>query len=361
MASKPPSVAATAAPSNNRQPKTLLVPPDEQFWQRYSPHHEAPLSGIGSFAAHFVIGGFLILAGYLGWLGLGSHRAAVANDAVRLELQGGGGGDRRGKGDGPGDGSIGHEEVADAPQTDKDQTPIDPTKRPELDQPVATSPETPPIPQNDNVDQIVKSGNEYVASARRASADIQEKLRIGLQPAGKGKGGNGSGGGSGNGNGTADGDKSGNGRGGNLTQREKRMLRWDMKFEYGRMDDYLRQLKGLGAILAIPKERGATDYWVIRDLGSRQAKLLDEDVTQLHRIYWEDHNPRTVEGVLHLLGVRVRAEYFVAFMPQELEDKLFEDELKYRGMREDDILETTFEVRFVGGKYIPVVVAQKAK
>src|ERR1700733_11406826 len=103
MASQPPSVAAT--PTNNTVVPAAKqrVPPEEQFWERYSPHHEAPLSGIGSFAAHFLVGGFLVLAGYLGWLGLGSHHAALPTDVVRFDPgDGGGGGSRSGQGDVPG-------------------------------------------------------------------------------------------------------------------------------------------------------------------------------------------------------------------------------------------------------------------
>ena len=113
MASQPPSVAA--APKNNvAAPATKQrVPPEEQFWERYSPHHEAPLSGIGSFAVHFLIAGFLILAGYLGWLGLGSHRSSLPTDVVRFDPgEGGGGGSRSASGDAAGT-PANSQEVAD--------------------------------------------------------------------------------------------------------------------------------------------------------------------------------------------------------------------------------------------------------
>ena len=34
------------AAKNGKATKKPLVPPDEKFWVRYSPHHEAPLSGV---------------------------------------------------------------------------------------------------------------------------------------------------------------------------------------------------------------------------------------------------------------------------------------------------------------------------
>src|SRR5262249_8975439 len=45
---------ATGIPTTDKQapgPK-LRVPPEEKFWKRYSPHGEAPLSLVGSFALH---------------------------------------------------------------------------------------------------------------------------------------------------------------------------------------------------------------------------------------------------------------------------------------------------------------------
>src|SRR5437016_12516859 len=43
------------------KPKPLL-PPDEKFWQRYSPHHEFPLAGVTSFFIHGLVLGILVLA-----------------------------------------------------------------------------------------------------------------------------------------------------------------------------------------------------------------------------------------------------------------------------------------------------------
>ena len=55
-------------------------PPEERFWQRYSPHHELPLSGAGSFALHLVVLGVLLLflVGIIpNWLGTAKHALPV--------------------------------------------------------------------------------------------------------------------------------------------------------------------------------------------------------------------------------------------------------------------------------------------
>ncbi len=361
MASQPPSVAASA--TNSRPAAKPLVPPDEQFWQRYSPHHEAPLSGVGSFALHFLIGSFLLLAGYLGWLGLGTNRSAVPTDVVRLDL-GGGGGDRRAEGNGPGNGSIGAE-AADVDRKDQNLPPVDEAKpdRPELKQP-AFMPEHLPqaIKNDDSMKRFIKEGNENLRALSNLNQSVQDKLRKGLEPAGHGKGGTGRGGGEGTGTGTGTGAGNGPGSGTMLNKREQRMLRWVMEFDTRSGPDYLRQLDGLGAILAIPKDSGGEhDYWIIRDLKSRPAKLLDEDVSSIQRIYWIDDKPQSVSQLVNALGLRKVPSHFVAFMPEELENKLFQLELSYAGRTEEEIYSTRFRVRRDGGSYVPYVVEQKPK
>src|SRR5262249_59932965 len=62
------AMAANAAPpvsDNPARPEGApLVPPEEQFWKRYSAHGELPLSGASSFAIHVLVAGFLILGGF---------------------------------------------------------------------------------------------------------------------------------------------------------------------------------------------------------------------------------------------------------------------------------------------------------
>src|SRR5439155_17557983 len=41
--------------------KPSLIPPDERFWQRYSPHHEFPLSSATSGLVHLLVLGILVL------------------------------------------------------------------------------------------------------------------------------------------------------------------------------------------------------------------------------------------------------------------------------------------------------------
>jgi hypothetical protein len=263
-----------------------------------------------------------------------------------------------GDGDAPVRG-LGPEAVEQNPNPTPQLTPDDP-KRPDLKPKEASKLDL----NNDFKREIARSNNESMQALKNLDDRLRSKLSDGLNP-GKGRGGEGSGGGRGSGVGTGDGSGRGDGKA-NLTQREKRMLRWSMIFATNSGPDYLAQLKGLGAILAVPvkEEPGAIpEYRLIRDLDKRPAVLLDEDVAKLNRIYWIDNKPQSVNDVLGALGVRLRPapSHFVAFMPAQLEDRLFELERDYKGLKEDQIEETKFKAVRTGKGFDVQVVSQTPK
>src|SRR5262245_36515401 len=58
---------SSAAPPPARPVPGPLAPPEEQFWEKYSPHYEFPLSSVGSVAMHiaalvFFLGAMWLLA-----------------------------------------------------------------------------------------------------------------------------------------------------------------------------------------------------------------------------------------------------------------------------------------------------------
>src|SRR5262249_50552183 len=123
-----PTMSATATNDKATSPGAgPCLLPEEQFWKRYSPHHEAPLAGAGSFVVHLVVLGFLVLfAVYLGSLFFKPDRSLPV-DTVRL---GGGGVPGPGIEKGPGRGLD-----EDLPRADKNQAgdrAPDETQRPPL-------------------------------------------------------------------------------------------------------------------------------------------------------------------------------------------------------------------------------------
>src|SRR3954467_6313078 len=95
----------TSKPIDNNTPaggKAVLVPPEEQFWVHYSPHHEFPLSTVTSFALHALVVGLLILVAWVAVkLGLNAENKPADVDAIAVV--GGGGGAPDGAPGGQGD------------------------------------------------------------------------------------------------------------------------------------------------------------------------------------------------------------------------------------------------------------------
>jgi hypothetical protein len=171
----------------------------------------------------------------------------------------------------------------------------------------------------------------------------------------KGRGGSGTGGGKGPGSGVGEGTGTETGtQGGPGSIRQRRQNRWKMMFNTFNGEDYLKQLRGLGAILAIPhlKPGGGNqiDYLVIRDI-KKNAVAVKEDVTKFNRLFWMDNQRNSVLSVAQALGLRVPPPFFVAFFPKELEDHLRRlEEQAYSG-DEDRIIETRFRVVNRGGVF----------
>src|SRR5437899_2494500 len=102
---------STAAPVRTAKEVTSktkpLVPPDEQFWQRYSPHYEFPLSGVSSFALHLLVVGLAALVAMI--VIPQFEKPPMELDEVTWD--GGGGGSAEGIGTGPGSGASGEGKI----------------------------------------------------------------------------------------------------------------------------------------------------------------------------------------------------------------------------------------------------------
>jgi hypothetical protein len=349
MATTPPS----ADPSDIRAAsEPLRVPPDDTIWKRYSPHHEAPLSFVGSAALHLVVLGLLILyvVVLVAWF-----KSQPVNLPIETVHMGGGGGNPKGKGDGPGIGELGKEVVGNPQEGDPKSVEPEVVQRPPL-----TLQEANTIKQefaNDPAaDRLVYS--EQGKMLARLDKEVRDKLREGVNP-GAGKGGVGEGGGKG----TGEGKKSGPGQGDGkmLNEREQRMLRWTMSFNTRNGQDYLNQLRYLGAIVAVPTGDGR-DYKTCDLTKGPPYELVNDDLSNIKRIYWVDDKPSSVRSLMGALGVGSNPSHFVAFMPEELEKRLSRMEQQYRGLPEDKIYETKFDC-FKGpdGKYDVRVTAQTPK
>jgi hypothetical protein len=273
-------------------------------------------------------------------------------DAVNI---GGGGGNIEGVGNNSGKGVLPTKEANE----DKDKTTQNVANNPKNEELEKPKPPTPDLGLTK--DEAVRPADTSASDSRLLGVGEKLREKIAGAIAGKGQGGPGKGGGKGSGEGKGEGNLTGDGTG-KLNQREKRQLRWTMIFNTHSGEDYADQLKGLGAILAIPGPNG--EYLVIRnpDRRRRPVQTTKEDLKELNRIYWVDDKPESVASLSRALGIHPVPDHIVAFFPKSLEDDLLDRELKaFRG-KEEDILETVFKVtRMPGAGYMPIVERQTRK
>ncbi len=346
-------MANATAPKPAKTPSRQ--PPPDSVWVRYHPWMEGAMGHVASWSIHLLVLGLALIIAW-GAFGFIRHNQKLPVEPVRFEDAGGGG--KEGSGDGPGGK---HAPLKEGVRSDKpnDGNPDKPTERVALN-PIEQQKATLEFPPADA--RYIQQGPESTKTFLDLDKDLRDKLRDGINPS-KGNGGTGKDGGTGSGKDKGVGPGNGEGAGRMLNEREKRMLRWSMKFNTRNGSDYLHQLDALGAILAIPVGPNG-QFKVIRDLSRPRPPLLDEDLSQIQRIWWIDDNPRSVASLMAALGYsNLRPAHVVAFIPPELEDKLAKQELAFKGLKEDQIYETKFDVFPVGGarRYDVRVVEQQAK
>src|SRR5690242_15718915 len=85
---------------SGKQPRELPKQPSEQFWQRYSAHHEFPLSSVTSVATHFMLAGLIVIIAFYWSRWRQEKEMPLAMDMITP----GGGGDPLGSTDDAGSG-----------------------------------------------------------------------------------------------------------------------------------------------------------------------------------------------------------------------------------------------------------------
>jgi hypothetical protein len=331
---------------------SFRLPPEEKFWQRYSPHHEAPLSSVVSLAVHALIVALVLLGGYwLSKLGSTADRppavaTVVVPDLPPLLPGEGAPSARRGNDtNGPRTEEAVREQVPPRAQEPERGVPASRSPLPAPVLPPRQGVIVPEFEADPYVQKLLDRGVEAAIVLQQTGDSLRKPLLDGIGhpgPAGPGSGAL---------------NKPGDNQG--PSERVKRVLRWSMVFSTANGGDYARQLQGLGAYLAIPNPDRPTEFRVIRDLSKRPVQGKVEDVSKIQRIFWIDDKPQSVGSLATALGMKPVPPRIVAFFPEELEQKLLKLEHDYRGLAEADVAETRFEVRLTkAGKYEPVVVSQ---
>jgi len=325
--------------------KAKRFPAEPRFWKRYSKHHEFPLSVVSSVFVHLLVGGLVILVVTGALLSLlGISRESVPVEAI--EVDAGGAGNPNGIGTGPANGAVAQKREN-----------VDESEKPSLDRggkdaPPLASPQKPTpslLPQKDEKDRVADLDTSK-ADERLNSLGVKLRSQLEDVIAGKGEGGQkGEGGGKGSGKGPGEGAGRGPGKQtGPLTLHQKRQNRWTLIFDTRSGYDYLRQLRGLEAILAVPEPGGR--HLVFRKLDPHPRGKY-EDIEAIPGLHWFDSKPDSVRSLAMALGIETMPEYIIAFFPPSLEEQLRDLEQRAFSGEEDDIDETYFRVVNHGGRY----------
>src|SRR5262249_40303529 len=204
-----PSASEAAKPDD-------LAPPDEKFWQRYSPNGEPFLSGLSSFVVHGVV--LLIILVGLSLLAPKTTSEEIEPVLIGDGVEGGGGGNVQGQGAGP---QLSKKDDVSEDLTKPKDVPTPDTPKDDVKVKTDTTPKL-----ADDPDAISLVDQRKQKKPPSAGVFLKEALE-GIT--GKGGGGTGWGGGTGSGVGTGIGDKDGPGTG-KSNRRGRRVLRWTVNF-----------------------------------------------------------------------------------------------------------------------------------
>ena len=245
-----------------------LVPEDERFWRRYSPHHEFPLSSAASIALHVIAVAVLVLGGVLAakW-GLGDSEKPIP---ISIMDEPGGGGQPEGKDAGTrGEGAVQSKEASESPSNAvADATPA---PKENLNEPTVDPVALPKI--QDPSTRYIDESAEAMKGLAKLDEQTRKSLFNSLRDPAKGKGGSGTGGGKGGGTGTGTGSGTAPGEG-NLSVRQKRVLRWEVNFRVMSPEDHLRQFAALGVSWRFPTPKADTTSiatWIGASDGSKTS------------------------------------------------------------------------------------------
>lgn len=319
------------------------LPPDEQFWEKYSRNYEFPLSTFGAIAAHIVVVGFFIL--YVSTL-LNSSRENTS-PPIRTMLVAG---DGEAAGDGS-DGSAADRRENPMENPIENHPPIPDAKFQEVQSTVQQW--TPDLNADPELVEAIASSKEF-EKLKNMSDSLRKKLVDGMSR-GKGIG-------SGMGDDQVDGQgKSGRGTGNTTGERS---LRWSMKFNNIDLNNlgrsYLDQLASLNAKIILANPPNGTTFNIYTDLTRPNpgAPFTDSGVREM---WFIESQPSYVQGVAQALGANFVPNEFIVIFPKEIEEKMADLEIQYARRNPMMIESTTFQFHLRDGKPVITVQSQTAK
>jgi len=317
------------------------LPPDEEFWDTYSPNFEFPLSSFGSIAAH--IGAIVLLIFIVNIIVGKSDTPAVPMRAVVVVADGE-------TGDGTAGSGGGTDKMEDISKVENFTTP----------------PPTPEVPLEKVRDRVaqwtpdLKLSQEQLESLAVSPnleklSKLDENLRRQLLEGRGDKKGQGVNEGNAGGN-----EKTGGNQGtGNAATTAGRELRWTLNFSTVSGTDYLQQLKAMKAMVVFPRNNGKATF--IRDLNKPDEQTIVADLSTMTGMSFVDDRRESVVGVAASIGLNFTPDVLIAFFPKAIEDELAVLERAHKNKKEEDIITTTFGIAVRNGKYTIRVIEQRVR
>jgi hypothetical protein len=364
---------ATAEKSATTQAAKPLLPPDERFWKRYSPHHEFPLASATSVFVHglvigaFVVGGLLLLSNPAM-----DMSAPVHTDVVAI--------------DGPGFGELGGAPAGEpgfpgAPGTEL--TPGPPGSG-EPDENASPGAEIPDLPSLGAPTLDVPSPD---APFEAPDETLLDQLKFGKLPDNVGKpaktpsaGKSGSGtnnpkgvGGMNGPGGRGKGSKPGPGKGAGgigrqATEQEIKAWRWSFELS-GNPKEHADQLDRSGVVVAVPDPNAgnldirSAPLLLISDVKRRPVTVQRGALADFKdAVKWSNRDPASVQALAKELQLPFVPAYIVLLLPKEREKKMVAEEERYAqrmGVDVANVRRTVFAFRLQNGVYEPVVIRQE--
>ncbi|HYV39200.1 MAG TPA: hypothetical protein VE988_26165 [Gemmataceae bacterium] len=337
------------APTSTKPVKKTSQP---DFWEKYSPRHECPIS----FSTALLVWVFIIaVATALGVvMGEGDYNKPPLMDVV--EIEGGGGG--LGTGIGPGSPDKGDPNQKEGvtlnkknPQS-KDDIKISKFEFKDL----AKNDIKFPIDDEPNVQDNAKDPFAALAEFKGPPQDVP--LPKAGDPAGKGGGdkkgsGGGKGGGDGKGSGTAKGPGGGSSpKGTVLNDQRRRELRWVI-FASPDGDIHVKKLQALKVTLVIPlrPKPGEPVYALSYDLSKSLKPNKIQAADDPTKVRWVNKDAHEMMGLAKALRLSEVPPFAVIYLPADLESDMARRELAHQGRQEHEILLTKWDVRERDGSY----------
>jgi hypothetical protein len=362
----------------------LLIPPEERFWKRYSPHFELPLASMTSVTLHAMAIGILAIGGIAFLFSGGIEAARPPEMDIRLTPDGlGFGGDQGGAPAGePGfPGEAGTEFTPGPPDAGLPQAGPD----------NGASEDLPPVPEptmnvlpsdsgterSQNLRDDLKDLKGIIDDAnKRAQPDPKAALTAKSGGTKRNASGTGSPKGVGGANGpggTGKGTRPALGSGGppgsarKATEAEIKAWRWEFDLK-GNPKEHADKLDKAGVIVAVPKggnigDRRDTPLMVISDLKRRPVVLQPARPEQFaDAVKWYNQQPASIQGLVQELKLPFAPPYIVLLLPKDREARMAAEEKRYADQHGNDlnrVQKTLFDFRLQNGAYEPVVLTQR--